>query len=180
MRANVKIFSQTAKICIGALLIAIGLILPQFFHMIGGSAAGGMMLPMHIPVLLGGLLLGSGFGGAVGALTPVLSFALTGMPPAAKLPFMLLELVTYGLVAGWLASKKKNVYVCLISAQICGRLVNALALAAAFYIFRLQVPAVVTVWSALLTGIPGIVIQLILIPALVFALQKGMNVYGRH
>ena len=62
--------SRTRDLTYAALLIALGLLMPQVFHMIGGQQAGGMFLPMHIPVLMAGLLLGPAYGTAVGVVTP--------------------------------------------------------------------------------------------------------------
>lgn len=81
------------KLCFAAMLLALGLILPQAFHMVGGQAVSSILLPMHIPVLICGLLLGGSYGAAVGCLTPLLSCVLLGMPPVAILPFMVAELM---------------------------------------------------------------------------------------
>lgn len=168
--------SSIQNLCISALLLATGLLLPFVFHMVGGPATGGMLLPMHLPVLLGGLLLGPFYGALVGAFTPLMSFLLTGMPTAAKLPFMILELVSYGAISGFLQVKKQNLYLSLVCAQIGGRLVNAAALFAALYLLHLNVPPAATLVSALVTGLPGIAVQLLLIPILVRLLRKVIHV----
>ena len=92
--------AETKKMAVGGLLIAVGILLPQVFHLAGGSAMGTLFLPMHLPVLLGGFLLGPLFGGTVGLLTPLVSCLLTGMPAAAVLPTMAVELLVYGLAGG--------------------------------------------------------------------------------
>lgn len=171
--------TKTLRLCIGALLLASGVLLPQVFHMIGGQAMGGVFLPMHIPVFLAGLLLGPFYGGAVGVITPLISTFITSMPPFAKLPFMVVELLTYGVVSGLLRSKRINIYISLVIAQITGRIANALALVCATYIFHLNVPAAVTVGTSALTGIPGLVVQLILIPAIVLILERMLHL-GRN
>ena len=168
------------KLTYTELMIAVGILLPQIFHMLGGTAAGGTFLPMHIPVLLAGLLLGPVSGAAAGVLCPVLSCFLTGMPPLAMLPFMLLELAGYGAVSGLAAKNwKLNSYVSLLLAMAAGRLVNALALVTAAFLFHLQAPPVVSVWTAVLTGIPGILIQLVFIPAVVAACRKVVALHDR-
>lgn len=91
-------FINTKKAAISAMLIAIGVTLPLAFHAIPN--AGGVFLPMHIPVLLCGLICGWLYGLVCGILTPLLSSLLTGMPPMAYLPCMLFELATYGICAG--------------------------------------------------------------------------------
>ena len=167
--------TRTLKLCTGALLLAAGILLPQIFHMIGGQAMGGIFLPMHLPVFIAGLLLGPLYGCAIGIITPLVSFFITGMPPAGKLPFMLVELLTYGLVSGLLRGGHINIYVSLLLAQIAGRLTNALALVCATYLFHLNVPAVITVGSAVVTGIPGLIIQLVLVPAVVILIERVLH-----
>ncbi len=167
--------TQTLKLCTGALLLAAGILLPQVFHMIGGQAMGGILLPMHLPVFIAGLLLGPFYGCAIGIITPIISFFVTGMPPAGKLPFMLIELLTYGLAAGLLRKKNVNIYVSLILAQIAGRVANALALVFATYVLQLNVPAVITVGTAVVTGIPGLILQLVLVPAVVILIERVLH-----
>lgn len=167
--------TQTLKLCTGALLLAAGILLPQVFHMIGGQAMGGILLPMHLPVFIAGLLLGPFYGCAIGIITPIISFFVTGMPPAGKLPFMLVELLTYGLAAGLLRKKNVNIYVSLILAQIAGRVANALALVFATYVLQLNVPAVITVGTAVVTGIPGLILQLVLVPAVVILIERVLH-----
>lgn len=162
------------KMCAAGTLLALSVLLPQLFHLIGGQAAGGMFLPMHIPVLISGLLLGPAYGAFVGAVSPAVSFMLTGMPAAVKLPFMVIELTVYGLTAG-LCAKRRGLYFSLILAQLCGRLANAVALLAALYVFQLHVPPIATVWTAIVTGLPGIAIQLAFIPGLVIILKKVIS-----
>lgn len=166
------------KLCTAALLLAIGILLPQVFHLVGGQAMGGMFLPMHIPVFIAGLLLGPSYGVAVGTITPLLSFLFTGMPPAAKLPFMLLELLTYGLLSG-LLRKRCPLFISLIVAQVGGRLVNVLALLTATYLLQLNVPPAVTVGTAVVTGVPGLAVQLIFIPAAVMLLEHVLPFTSR-
>lgn len=163
------------KICFGALFLALGMILPQVFHLFGAQNAGMVFLPMHIPVLLAGLLLGPFYGGLIGALAPVLSSIFFAMPPLPKLPFMVIELIVYGIVAGFFAKRKFNVYLSLVLAQIAGRLAAALSLAIAFYLFHLDVAAPISVWASLITGIPGIIIQLILIPSMVIMIRRAVR-----
>lgn len=160
---------------ITAMCIAIGLVLPMAFHTIPN--AGSIFLPMHIPVLICGLICGWKYGLICGILTPCLSSILTGMPPAAYLPSMLCELAVYGLVAGIMADtlKIKNLYLkiycALITAMISGRVVmgimNALIFRAGSYKFSVWIAA------SFITSLPGIVIQVLLIPAVIVGLQKA-------
>ncbi len=119
--------AQTKKLVFSALCVALGVALPVAFHSIPN--AGSIFLPMHIPVLLGGLAGGWPYGLACGILTPLLSSMLTGMPPAAYLPSMLCELAAYGAVSGLLSSvihtknRLAGLYVQLILAMLAGRAV---------------------------------------------------------
>ncbi len=165
------------KLVFAAVLIAAGVLLPQIFHMFGGAQAGMIFLPMHIPVFICGMLLGSLYGAAAGLLIPVLSFLITGgtMPPAERLPFFILELILYGIASGFFASIFKNIYPALISAMILGRLVYAGLLCIAFYAFGMESAAPVSVWTSLTKGIFGVIIQLIVIPPVVYALKRYTN-----
>lgn len=164
---------STRRLCTAALLVAVGLILPQIFHMVGGKAVGSVFSPMHLPVLVSGLLLGPALGAAVGFLTPLLSALATGMPPMAILPFMLCELTAYGAVSGVLA-RKFPLYPSLIGAQVAGRVVYAAALFVGGTVFGMQCAAPASVLTSLVTGLPGIVLQLALAPAVVLLLRKAL------
>lgn len=163
------------KLIVSGLLAAFGIILPQLLHAIPN--AGAVFLPMHIPVLLCGLICGWQYGLACGIITPLLSYFITGMPPTPVLPGMLCELAVYGLVSGLVAHsfKPKNaavaVYVPLVAAMICGRatygVLNALIFRAGAYSFAAWVSA------ALVTSWIGILIQLALIPAVMYSLKRA-------
>lgn len=167
--------SSVRRLVASALCIAIGVTLPQAFHMIPN--AGSILLPMHIPVLLCGLLCGWKYGLVVGALTPALSSLITGMPAAAILPGMICELAAYGLVSGLIAGNARggrrvmNLYAALICAMLVGRVfsgvLNGLIFRAGDYSLTLWLMA------SFVTALPGIVIQLALIPALVMTLEKA-------
>ena len=166
--------SNVKKLVIAALCVAIGVALPQAFHAI--PQAGQIFLPMHLPVLLCGLLCGPLYGLLCGAVTPALSSLITGMPGAAVLPSMICELAVYGLVAGVLVglvrtkSQPANVYISLITAMLCGRViygvVNALVFQAGEYSVQIWLTA------SFVTALPGIVIQIVVIPVVILSLQK--------
>jgi len=167
--------SNTRKMAGTALFIAIGIALPLAFHSIPN--AGRVFLPMHIPILLCGLICGIPYGLACGIVAPLLSSLLTGMPPAAMLPAMLCELAAYGLVASLLMRciPLKNlyarIYIALIGAMLSGRLVlgalNAFIFSAGNYSVQIWLS------GAFVTALPGIAIQVVLIPAIIFGLQKA-------
>ena len=166
---------KTRDLVLTAMFIALGVALPQAFHAVPN--AGSVFLPMHIPVLVAGFAVGPVFGLAAGILTPLLSHLLFHMPPAAVLPSMLCELAMYGLATGFLSRviKTKNplvkIYCVLIGGMLCGRItygiLNALIFRAGAYSLQAWLSA------AFITALPGIIIQLIVIPLLVLGLSKA-------
>ena len=155
-----------------AMLIVLGLVLPLFTHTLG---AGTVILPMHIPVLLAGLLLPVPYALGVGILSPVLSSLLTGMPPMLPmLPIMVAELAVYAISASLLYRKAKwNLYLALIGAMVLGRIAAGIMVSLLLYVFGVNVaPPLVYLAGAVTAGIPGIVIQIVLIPPIVFAVKK--------
>jgi riboflavin transporter FmnP len=130
---------------------------------------------MHIPVLLAGFLVGPISGLVVGLLAPVLSHLLTGMPPSYAVPLMTLELPVYGLVAGLAYRRLKlNLYVSLLAAMILGRIVFGLALLilGRFVDLPYTAAAYFSIGGALWAGLPGIVLQLVLVPVIVAGVQR--------
>lgn len=165
---------STKQMVLSGVFIAIGLVLPMVFHAIGGGGA--VFLPMHIPVIIGGFFLSIPYTLVVGVLTPVLSSLLTGMPPVFPvLPFMMFELATYGVMVSLLYRKyKMNAYVSLILSMVCGRIMAGCVVwvLATFFAAKLPNP-IIFISSAVTTGIPGIIIQLIFIPVIVMAMNKN-------
>ena len=90
--------SHTKKIVFSAVMVAVGILLPMAFHAIPN--AGAVFAPMHLPVLVAGFICGPLYGVLVGLVCPLLSFITTGMPNAATLPNMMVELFFYGGGAG--------------------------------------------------------------------------------
>lgn len=159
----------------GAITAAVAL--PQVFHVVGavsglGAALGQTLLPMHLPVLLAGLLAGPIVGMVAGALSPLVSFALSGMPMLSLLPFMVLELAAYGLAAGLLARTRMPVLFKVLIAQIAGRAVHALAILIVVHGLGVQTAPVVSVWTSVLVGLPGLLLQWSLIPFMVFWVES--------
>lgn len=163
-----------------ALLLALSLLLPQVFHLVG-LQAGQTFLPMHIPVLVAGLFLGVPYGFAVGVMAPVLSALLTGMPLLARLPFMVVELAAYGAAAGFLRHTLGLHWApSLLLAQLAGRLAYAAALfVAGNWLGLAEGMRVTLALSATLTGLPGIALQWFAVPALTKGMEKGA-VYAKR
>lgn len=177
---------KTIDLAYGALLIALGVLLPQIFHIIGGQTVGATFLPMHFPVIIAGFLLGPVWGIIIGVIVPLLSFMLTGMPPIFPVPilvFMLFELPAYGFFAGLLKRVFKynfyiDLYLSLVLSLILGRAFNALAIYIMSLFFNIKVMAIPFVVTGTIIGIPGIILQIVFVPPIIFAVIKGGKAYG--
>ena len=167
---------RTQNIVLSGMFMAIGLVLPFLTGQI--PQIGKMLSPMHIPVLLCGFVCGWPYGLAVGFITPLLRSALFHMPvmfPTAV--GMAFELATYGAVAGILYPrfrKKKlpGVYITLIVAMLCGRVVWGLASMILYGIQGNMFTMKMFLGGAFINAVPGIVLHLILIPAVLVALER--------
>lgn len=178
-------FSIKAKITIKTLisvgLVALAVALPQLVHLTLGASGGVTFMPMYLPVLIGGCLLGTWWGLGVGVMSPVVSFLITfafgnPMPALARLPFMLVELMVFACVCGLFSkSISKNVWLAfpaVLTAQVAGRAVF-ITLVAIFQ--SVSVFSVSVVWSQIKTGLLGLVLQAIIVPLIIVALSKLIN-----
>jgi len=148
-----------------AVFTALSLALPWFCHQF--NLAGPTFLPMHFFVLVAGLLFGWRVGLATGFLTPLVSFATSGMPLVSLLPTITLEVMAYGFFAGYLRERKMDLWLTLILALVFGKIVLF------FSAWTLMpVNPVNYLFSAVKTGLPGILIQLALLPLVAAAIQK--------
>ena len=169
------------KLVFTAVCVALCLVLPMAFHAIPN--AGQVMLPMHIPVLLCGMICGWPFGAVCGLLGPFLSSVITAMPPAAMLPSMMVECAVYGFASGLLMKYVRtgktgvDLYISLISAMTVGRIAAGFAKA---WIFTPGVSPFAWVTTSLVTGIPGIVLQLAVLPLVVTALTRARLIPNRY
>ncbi len=174
--------SHVKKSIITAVCIALCTVLPLAFHAIPN--AGIIISPMHIPVLLCGLIAGAPWGFLCGILGPVISSLITGMPVVAYLPRMMIELATYGLISGLcmqLIHTKRlylDLYISLIISLLAGRIVAGVAKAVIFTPGNYSLKAWVT--SYFITLLPGLIIQLVFIPTICFALEKAKLIPARY
>lgn len=171
------IIKQKTAATLTAIVAAV--ILPQLIHLAGimsgtGKALGEIFLPMHLPIMLVGFLAGPSVGAIAGVLSPLVSFALTGMPSALALPFMCIELMSYGLFAGLLSKIKMPSIVKVIAVMFAGRAVRILAMLASIYILGNTKLSVISFITGITTGIIGMILQLTLIPlALRYVEKRG-------
>lgn len=176
--------SSVKKSCICAICIALCLVLPIAFHALG---VGGEFSPMHIPVLLCGLLLGPGYGAFCGIAGPILS-ATTGMPTLTQCFYMVPELCVYGLTAGllmkWIRTRRTvvDLSISLIGAMLLGRIVGGLAQGVVIGLLGTGEVFTPALWvgAYFVKTLPGILAQLILIPILVSILEKAKLIPPRY
>lgn len=166
---------STGKLVLAGLFLTLGLILPFITGQI--PQIGNMLLPMHIPVLLCGFICGWKYGLVVGFILPLLRSFLFTMPPMFPIAIsMAFELATYGLVSGMLyqllSNNRFRIFFSLIGAMIDGRIVWGIVSYFLFGISSSQFTLEMFIAGAFINAIPGIIIQLILIPIIVSALER--------
>jgi len=176
-----KPMTSVKRMILAAVCVALCVVLPIAFHAIPN--AGSVFLPMHIPVLICGMICGWPYGLVCGLMGPLLSSVLTGMPPAAILPAMMVECGVYGLTTGlvlkFLRTGKTylDLYIALVAAMLAGRVLSGIAKA---LIFTPGMAMSAWIASSFVTALPGIAIQLVFLPSVVYALMKAGLIPHRY
>lgn len=155
-------FSQAKYYIFSLVFVGLAVAAPSVFHQF--NLAGAKFLPMHIFILMAGLLFGWRTGVLVGVLSPLMSYSVTHMPPMVILPEIVLELGIYGLAIGLLREKKLNIWVVLLGAMLIGRLARLL--------FVLGFGLETNPLHYFQISWPGMLLQLALIPVAVYLLQR--------
>lgn len=174
---EIFVMNNVKKLAVTAMLFAVGMVLPFFIGQI--PAIGKMLLPMHIPVLLCGFIVGWQYGALIGFLLPIVRGLVFGMPPMyPNAVAMAFEMAAYGFVSGYLYSHArwqctKMLYISLVTAMLAGRLVWAFA-----EVILLGIGGNIFTWKmfaagAFLNAIPGIIVQLTLIPLIMVVLRRA-------
>ena len=182
-------YNSVHRTVLAALFTALCVVLPVAMHII--PDAGTVFLPMHIPVLMCGLICGVPYGFLCGLLGPALSCLLTGMPSMVVLPAMMVECATYGFVTGLMMklvhtrSSVADVYLSLVAAMIAGRVAGGIATTVFYTIVTTAAPDggySIALWAAsyFVEAVPGIIIHLCLIPGMVFTLQEARLIPARY
>lgn len=165
---------QIKNITLSAFFLALGLVLPFVTGQI--PEIGTMLLPMHIPVLLCGFICGKEYGLLIGLILPLLRHALFSMPPINVAITMTFELAAYGFFSGSIYNRLSknllNTYVALISSMLIGRLVLSIVEIILYSINGTSFVFTAFISSAFISGIPGIILQLILIPFIIRMIEK--------
>ena len=162
------------KNIIGTILFSgIGVALPRIFHILAGSEAGKIFLPMHIAVLIATLIFGVKSGIIVTGASILLNYYLTNMPTLSRLPYMLIELTIYAFLLN-LFSKKYNSYISLILTIILGRFLYAGVIFITTNLLGFSNYGI-SVYESFKTGLPGIIIQIISIPFIVKIIRERLS-----
>ena len=168
--------SNLTSLALSSMFLALAYVMPFLTGQV--PQIGSMLCPMHIPVILCGYICGAPWGFAVGAVAPLLRSLTLGMPPLFPTAFaMTFELAAYGLISGLLYRKlpktKLNIYLSLVASMVTGRLIWGIVqlCCAGLDVSKFSLSAFWT--GAVANAVPGIIIQLVLIPVLVMALEKS-------
>lgn len=172
---------NTKKIVYSALFIAIGIVLPFLTGQI--PEIGKALLPMHLPVYLAGLILGPLYGLLVGLILPILRSSIFQMPPMPMAITMMFEMGTYGLVSGLIYDRlfdkdTKAIYISLIPAMILGRIIWGIAMTIIMGVQGGEFSFNAFLGGAIFTAIPGIILQLVLIPILMKIYNMRVKSYN--
>lgn len=177
--------NNVKNLTLSAMFMAVGLLLPFLTGQI--PQVGKMLLPMHIPVFLCGLVCGWQYGLAVGAVLPLLRYALFGMPVLFPTGIsMAFELAAYGFVAGLAYSRSRwqcivALYRCMILAMLAGRIVWGVVQVMLLGIGKGGFTWQMFMAGAFINAAPGIALQLVLIPSIMLALNRtGLVKFKRH
>ncbi len=166
------------QIPLAALFAAMGVILPQFFHLVG---LGAMFLPMFLPVIVGSMLLSRRFAFSVAVISPLVSWLLTGMPPLAPpvLPVILIELTVISqLISTIRVHLHKPIWLALISGIVVDRLLLFMIVSLIAPLFGFTHPLFSI--ALVISGIPGIILQLIVVPLTMRFIQQKFPAYGSN
>ena len=174
---------STRNLVLAGLFIAIGLILPFLTGQI--PEIGNKLLPMHIPVLIAGFVLGWKYGLVVGLIVPVLRSALFTMPPMFPTAVaMSFELAAYGCLTGLLydAFPKRTgyIYAALILSMLGGRVVWGIVSLILYGFGETAFTWKMFVAGGFVNALPGIIIQIIIIPIIIMALKRSNLIEGRE
>jgi len=171
--------SKTYKLCISAVCLAIGFVLPFLTGQI--RTVGNMLLPMHLPVMLCGFLCGSPWGAVVGFVLPFLRCFTVGMPTLPLAIAMSLELASYGALTGLFykifPKKVGYFYLSLILSMLGGRVVWAFGRMMVSGLFQVKFSFEIFLASGFATAFPGMILQIILVPALFYAVRRAVFRY---
>ncbi len=171
----------TVKTIVSLIIIVLALVLPQITHAFFESRGGILLLPMYLPIILCGCLLGFRYGLVLGAISPLISFGFTSffqnpMPALNRLPFMMFELMVIGFVSGLFSNKinknKNYAFVAVITSLLIGRLAFLISIAIFGNLVNLPLTLIV---SQIETGLVGLTIQSLALPFIIVFINYLLN-----
>ncbi len=173
---NTKTSTHLKKLTGSALFLALALALPFLTGQIPDF--GNALCPMHLPVLICGMLFGPLYGGAVGFIAPLLRYLIFGMPPIYPIGLpMAFELMAYGVITGLmiklLPKKIPYIYVSLVTAMVAGRIVWAVVRMFITLFGGTPFGFAIFLADGFINALPGIILQIVIIPPIVVALKKA-------
>lgn len=175
MKMKIKKY-ELNKVVLAAMFLSIGFVLPMLTSQI--KEVGDTLLPMHIPVMLCGFICGWKYGFFIGMVLPLIRGAVFGMPPIyPNAVWMAIELATYGFMIGFLYFRMnlkniKAVYISLISAMLLGRIAWGVSKAILLGVGGKAFTISMFIAGGFVDAIPGIMLQLVLIPSIMLILNK--------
>lgn len=175
MKMKIKKY-ELNNMVLAAMFLSIGIILPLLTSQI--KEIGDTLLPMHIPVMLCGFICGWKYGFSIGMVLPLIRGAVFGMPPLyPNAIWMAIELAVYGFVIGFLyfrlnLKNVKGVYISLLSAMILGRIAWGISKAVLLGLGGKAFTISMFISGGFIDAVPGIILQLILIPSIIAILNK--------
>lgn len=166
------------QMTLAAMFLAIALVLPFLTGQL--PQIGNALCPIHFPILLCGFFCGPWYALAIGFIAPLLRFILFSMPPIMPTGIaMCFELATYGLLAGllykMLPKKPVYIYISLICSMLAGRIVWGVARVILYGLGKSEFGWAAFMSGAFINAIPGIIVQIVLIPILIMAIKKQSN-----
>lgn len=157
-----------------SIFLALSVVLPTIIGKL--PQIGRALCPMHFPVLICGFICGPTYASVVGAIAPVINFLLTGKPSGPTLIAMTFELMAYGTTTGILSkffpSKTLYVYISLVTAMIIGRILSGIVNVLIYGLLGKNYTWEVFVAMTFVSSIPGIVLQLLIVPPIINRLAK--------
>lgn len=179
VRKNVSAKNKiTVKSIVAVSLVVLAVALPQFVHLVAGAAGGVTWLPMYLPVLIAGCLLGYKWGLGVGIMAPIVSYLITlmfgnPMPALERLPFMIVELAVFAAVSGAFGKKIDGnsalAFPAVLLACVAGR--TSFVILAAIFGSMVNLP-VSLVWTQIQTGFIGLIAQAVVVPLIIIGLNR--------
>ena len=166
---NKNIYALLKNSLFICLTVVSAVVLPQILHTFGiavglNDTLGQMFLPMYLPVMILAFKTNAICGIVAGALSPIISYVLSGMPNAKILPFIIIELICFGLFAGLLSNKKLNPFVKILTVQILSKAVRIAAVLVSLYFIKSNTVTVAATLNTTLIALPGLILQFLVVP----------------